>query len=357
MQRRNPHPTVYQPTHRAPDYPGSAPLRHLAPLARHVAAGSLALSLAPLALPAAHAMTPPDDISWSPTSATGGQTEGTPAAPGGSSGDASSSPGGARAADASGPADGAPPGSERNEPDPVPGGTSTGAAPTGDQDTQAPPDDLLVVTPPADAEPSDPSSSAPAGSTTPSQPTGTTEAAAGAADAVSADRAGSGQGAGSARSTGTTRASDVAARPAGTQRGARGKHVLRPPYAAGARTDLPWMAERGWYHETGPSRWSAAPSIAPATPSAASPQATTSSAQPDSWTVQPGDTLWDITATLLSTAVPGTVPDTVIARAWPRLYGENVAVIGADPSLIRPGQHLTVPADLVAVLDEGQARS
>jgi len=55
--------------------------------------------------------------------------------------------------------------------------------------------------------------------------------------------------------------------------------------------------------------------------------------------VRPGDCLWDIAAEHLG---PGaTAAD--IARAWPRWYTTNRAVIGADPDLIHPGQQLVAP--------------
>ena len=60
------------------------------------------------------------------------------------------------------------------------------------------------------------------------------------------------------------------------------------------------------------------------------------------YTVQPGDSLWAITACLLvdrsSTAA--------VARAWPVLYAANRDRIGPDPHLIRPGTVLSVPQGL-----------
>jgi resuscitation-promoting factor RpfA len=60
----------------------------------------------------------------------------------------------------------------------------------------------------------------------------------------------------------------------------------------------------------------------------------------ESYVVRRGDALWDIAARHLgpdATAVD-------IAREWPRWYAANRAVIGADPSLIRPGEVLHAPA-------------
>lgn len=55
--------------------------------------------------------------------------------------------------------------------------------------------------------------------------------------------------------------------------------------------------------------------------------------------MQPGDSLWSITADHL----PRGVDPARVARAWPRWFAANRAVIGDDPGLIRPGQLLHVP--------------
>jgi nucleoid-associated protein YgaU len=57
--------------------------------------------------------------------------------------------------------------------------------------------------------------------------------------------------------------------------------------------------------------------------------------------VQPGDSLWRIAAEHL----PGHPTPKRIARAWPRWYAANRAVIGDDPNLIVPGQHLHTPPE------------
>ena len=59
-------------------------------------------------------------------------------------------------------------------------------------------------------------------------------------------------------------------------------------------------------------------------------------------TVTPGESLWSITARLL----PAGSSSAQIARSWPALYHANADVIGANPSLIRPGTVLTVPSPL-----------
>ena len=61
-------------------------------------------------------------------------------------------------------------------------------------------------------------------------------------------------------------------------------------------------------------------------------------------TVVPGESLWSITARLLPA---GSGPEQ-IAQAWPLLYRANSDVVGADPSLIRPGTVLSVPDSLSA---------
>jgi nucleoid-associated protein YgaU len=59
----------------------------------------------------------------------------------------------------------------------------------------------------------------------------------------------------------------------------------------------------------------------------------------DEVTVRRGDTLWDITARHLG-------PDASaieIAAEWPRWHRANLAVIGADPDLLIPGERLVPP--------------
>jgi hypothetical protein len=52
-----------------------------------------------------------------------------------------------------------------------------------------------------------------------------------------------------------------------------------------------------------------------------------------------GDTLWDIAVTTLP---PGATSEHV-ARRWQEIYATNRSVIGPDPDLIRPDQHLRLP--------------
>ena len=63
-------------------------------------------------------------------------------------------------------------------------------------------------------------------------------------------------------------------------------------------------------------------------------------AQGAEWVVRPGDTLWDIAGQVL-----GTADQRRIARYWPSIHRANREVIGANPSLIFPGQFLRLPAE------------
>jgi nucleoid-associated protein YgaU len=56
--------------------------------------------------------------------------------------------------------------------------------------------------------------------------------------------------------------------------------------------------------------------------------------------VRPGDTLWRLAAA----ALPATASDAEIVTATHRWYARNRRVIGPDPDLIRPRQHLRPPA-------------
>jgi len=55
--------------------------------------------------------------------------------------------------------------------------------------------------------------------------------------------------------------------------------------------------------------------------------------------VRSGDSLWRLAAEHLGSPAD----DARIAAAWPRWYATNRSVIGADPNLIQPGQHLRAP--------------
>ena len=83
---------------------------------------------------------------------------------------------------------------------------------------------------------------------------------------------------------------------------------------------------------TPPGSQAAQPPTGPDAPPSSSP----------THTVAPGESLWSITARLL----PAGSSRAQIARSWPALYHANADVIGANPSLIRPGTVLTVPSSL-----------
>lgn len=129
--------------------------------------------------------------------------------------------------------------------------------------------------------------------------------------------------------------------------------------APSAPDDLGWQAGSGE---------SPAPQSEPAPPAASAeepaPGAETPAPPPDAapddraaappgsssaHVVGPGDSLWSITAAALG---PGTT-DGQIARAWPLVYETNAERIGADPSLIHPGDALELPDALA----QARARS
>lgn len=60
---------------------------------------------------------------------------------------------------------------------------------------------------------------------------------------------------------------------------------------------------------------------------------------PNTVVVTAGDTLWSIAARRLGPHATAAE----IAAAWPRWHAANRAVIGPDPSVLRPGQHLVAP--------------
>jgi nucleoid-associated protein YgaU len=53
-----------------------------------------------------------------------------------------------------------------------------------------------------------------------------------------------------------------------------------------------------------------------------------------------GESLWTIAEEALGTQDPVRV-----ARYWHRIHRTNRDVIGADPNLLLPGQHLTLPTE------------
>jgi hypothetical protein len=99
----------------------------------------------------------------------------------------------------------------------------------------------------------------------------------------------------------------------------------QPPPAAGA-------AAPTWPVETdGPG--------APTWPTDTVPETVPSDRSAEAVTVAAGDSLWTIAAAGLG---PGAAPAQVAAE-WPKWFAANRAVIGDDPSLIRPGEVLQPP--------------
>jgi nucleoid-associated protein YgaU len=88
-----------------------------------------------------------------------------------------------------------------------------------------------------------------------------------------------------------------------------------------------------------PAQLAAAALPAPVWPGAPVPHADPGQPPTVGVRVQPGDSLWLIAARRLGPTAR--VSD--IAASWPQWYAANRPVIGDDPDLIRPGQHLTPP--------------
>jgi nucleoid-associated protein YgaU len=79
------------------------------------------------------------------------------------------------------------------------------------------------------------------------------------------------------------------------------------------------------------------PETAPAPPSA-----TDAGSAPATYVVRPGDSLWRIAERVLADR-HGNPSSADIARFWPDIYDANIDLIGANPDLILPGQHLHIP--------------
>ena len=66
----------------------------------------------------------------------------------------------------------------------------------------------------------------------------------------------------------------------------------------------------------------------------------TAAARGSTYTVQPGDTLWDIAAAHLPEDQRSAAN---INQYWRQIYAENRQVLGEDPNLIHPGDELRIP--------------
>lgn len=116
---------------------------------------------------------------------------------------------------------------------------------------------------------------------------------------------------------------------------ATGIGVLVVPLSAGA-TAAPAAYSNGALAGTLPSpMW-------PTAPVAVGPARVRPAPHSKIATVQPGDSLWTITAAQLR--ADHSLANVSIACA--RVYALNRAVVGPDPDLIQPGQSLNIPADL-----------
>ena len=84
----------------------------------------------------------------------------------------------------------------------------------------------------------------------------------------------------------------------------------------------------------------ASPSPGPSPQDATDAASRGASDPPQTHTVAPGDTLWSIAEAMR----PG-ADDAHITRVWQAIHAANAQAI-PNPSLIYPGQHLTIPQDL-----------
>lgn len=122
--------------------------------------------------------------------------------------------------------------------------------------------------------------------------------------------------------------------------------------APSAPDDLGWQAGSGESAAPRGEPAQPAPDVdkpAPAPDEPAEDRAAGPSGSSTEHVVGPGDSLWSITATALG---PGAT-DEQIVRAWPLVYETNAERIGADPSLIHPGDALELPDALA----QARARS
>ena len=122
--------------------------------------------------------------------------------------------------------------------------------------------------------------------------------------------------------------------------------------APSAPDDLGWQAGSGEPVAPRTEPAQPAPDVeepAPAPGETAEDRAAGPSGSSTEHVVGPGDSLWSITATALG---PGAT-DEQIVRAWPLVYETNAERIGADPSLIHPGDALELPDALA----QARARS
>lgn len=128
--------------------------------------------------------------------------------------------------------------------------------------------------------------------------------------------------------------------------------IPAPTWPSDRPRSTPTLPTPRW--PTSPAPTSSAPTDRPTKPTARSAPAKarpahragparTSTAGPGV-VVRSGDSLWRIAADHLGQQATASQ----IGAAWPRWYTANHTAIGADPGLIRPGQHLQAPASTQA---------
>ena len=98
------------------------------------------------------------------------------------------------------------------------------------------------------------------------------------------------------------------------------------------------VASLDWPGVSAPAR-SSADSPGAARPSSRTRTPTARPRAAEHVVVQAGDTLWGIAASQL----PAGASDAEVAQAWPAWWSANRQVIGEDPDLLHPGQHLRTP--------------
>jgi nucleoid-associated protein YgaU len=81
-----------------------------------------------------------------------------------------------------------------------------------------------------------------------------------------------------------------------------------------------------------PSTSAPAPVHARPAPVVSQPRPRPRAAAPRPYVVKRGESLWTIAAWYYGNGA-----------AWPRIWAANRAVIGPDPNMLRPGEHLTFP--------------
>jgi len=136
----------------------------------------------------------------------------------------------------------------------------------------------------------------------------------------------------------TTHDEDVDAQPASSQDGQ--PSAVEAPATAPAADPTPATPLLRAPTDDDPARQASA-SVLPTPASAPPPPVPPPPVPPPSVpvTVAPGDSLWSIAAAHL----PADAAAAQIAATWQRWYAANAALIGPDPGLILPGQHLVPP--------------